>query len=132
LTASQRIVSLLPSATEICFALGVGAGVAGVSHERDLSPEANSRPVLTGPKIHPDASPVRIERQVHALVGQGLRGYRIDEDSLRDLSADLTCPGRGLSRAPGARGSAFIPNDFEHTFHFGRDVLLPYARRAEE
>jgi iron complex transport system substrate-binding protein len=89
LTAPQRIVSLLPSATEICFALGVGPRVAGVSHECDFPPEAKGRPVLTAPKIDPGASSEQIDRQVRALVGQGLSVYRIDEDRLRDLRPDL-------------------------------------------
>ena len=39
----MRIVSLLPSATEICFALGLGGDVVGVTHECDYPPEARSQ-----------------------------------------------------------------------------------------
>ncbi|MGA7746690.1 MAG: BtuF-related (seleno)protein, partial [Candidatus Aquilonibacter sp.] len=40
----MRIVSLLPSATEILFAIGAGDEVVGVTHECDFPPEAISRP----------------------------------------------------------------------------------------
>jgi iron complex transport system substrate-binding protein len=43
----MRICSLLPSATEIAFALGLGDQVVAVSHECDYPPEASHRPVLT-------------------------------------------------------------------------------------
>src|SRR6266852_563920 len=47
-----RIASLLPSATEIAFALGLGDQVVAVSHECDYPPEASNRPVLTKSAIH--------------------------------------------------------------------------------
>ena len=50
---SMRIASLLPSATEIVCALGLGDSLVGVSHECDFPPEIVGRPVLTEPKIDP-------------------------------------------------------------------------------
>ena len=85
----KRIVSLLPSATEICFALGLGNRLVGVSHECDFPSEARSKPVLTAPKIDPHASSVEIDRQVSSLVSQGLSLYQIDEHLLRELRPDL-------------------------------------------
>jgi iron complex transport system substrate-binding protein len=85
----QRIVSLLPSSTEICFALGLGDRVVGVSHECDFPPEVSGRPVLTSPKVDPHATSAEIDRQVRALVADGLSVYRIDEERLRELRPDL-------------------------------------------
>ncbi len=85
----QRIVSLLPSSTEICFALGLGDLVVGVSHECDFPPEVRGRPILTAPKIDTSASSAEIDRQVRALVSDSLSVYRIDEQRLRDLHPEL-------------------------------------------
>jgi iron complex transport system substrate-binding protein len=84
-----RIVSLLPSSTEICFALGLGDNVVGVSHECDFPSAARGRPVLTTPKIDPSASSAEIDRQVNALVAEGQSIYRIDERALTALAPDL-------------------------------------------
>ena len=48
----MRIASLLPSATEIAFALGLEEQVVAVSHECDYPPEASKRPILTKSAIH--------------------------------------------------------------------------------
>ncbi len=85
----QRIVSLLPSATEICFVLGLSDRLVGVSHECDFPLEARSKPVLTAPKIDARASSREIDRQVNSLALQGLSLYDIDEDLLRALRPDL-------------------------------------------
>lgn len=85
----ERIVSLLPSSTEICFALGLGDRVVGVSHECDFPSAARDRPILTAPKIDPSAASAEIDRQVRALVSDGLSVYRIDEQRLQDLRPDL-------------------------------------------
>ena len=50
----MRIVSLLPSATEILFALGLGDDVVGVTHECDYPPEAQTKPILTRSRLAPD------------------------------------------------------------------------------
>jgi iron complex transport system substrate-binding protein len=84
-----RIVTLLPSATEIVCALGLGDRLAGVSHECDFPPAARGLPVLTAPKIDPHAPSEEIDRQVRALVADGLSVYRIDEERLRALAPDL-------------------------------------------
>lgn len=85
----QRIVSLLPSATEICFALGLGDRLVGVSHECDFPSEVRGTPAITAPKIDPQAPSVEIDRQVRSLVAEGLSIYRIDEKLLRALRPDL-------------------------------------------
>lgn len=85
----ERIVSLLPSSTEICFAIGLGNRVVGVSHECDFPPEVPGLPVLTSPKVDPHATSAEIDLQVRALVADGLSVYRIDEARLRELRPDL-------------------------------------------
>ncbi len=85
----KRIVSLLPSSTEICFALGLGDSVVGVSHECDFPLEVRGRPILTAPNIDPASSSAEIDHQVRALVSDGLSVYRIDEQRLQDLHPEL-------------------------------------------
>ena len=73
---------------EICFALGLGERVVGMSHECDFPPEARGRPVLTSPKVDADATSAEIDRQVRALVADGLSVYRVDEEQLRKLQPE--------------------------------------------
>ena len=89
MSALQRIASLLPSTTEICFALGLGERVVGVTHECDFPAEARHKPVLTAPKIDVDADSAEIDRQVRSLVAEGLSIYRVDENLLRALRPEL-------------------------------------------
>ncbi len=89
MAVAERIVSLLPSSTEICFALGLGDRVVGISHECDFPPGVRGRAVLTAPKIDPSASSTEIDRQVRELVSDGLSVYRIDEQRLQALRPDL-------------------------------------------
>jgi iron complex transport system substrate-binding protein len=84
-----RIVSLLPSSTEICFALGLGDAVVGVSHECDFPPAVHGRPALTAPKVDPSATSAEIDRQVNELVAAGEGVYRLDEARLGALAPDL-------------------------------------------
>jgi iron complex transport system substrate-binding protein len=85
----MRIVSLLPSATEICFALGAGDDVVGVSHECDHPDLAATRPVLTSAHIDPSGSSADIHRAVQARAAAGLSLYEVDENKLRALRPDL-------------------------------------------
>jgi iron complex transport system substrate-binding protein len=85
----MRIVSLLPSATEILFALGVGDSVVGVTHECDFPPAAAKRPPLIKPRVDPHAAPGEIDRQVRELVQRGESIYAVDAELLASLSPDL-------------------------------------------
>ena len=83
----MRICSLLPSATEIAFALGLGDQVVAVSHECDYPPEASNRPILTKSSIH---QKIHRSHDVDGEVEQ--RGgdiYEIDEKLLAKLKPDL-------------------------------------------
>src|ERR671925_555211 len=85
----MRIVSLLPSATEILFLLGLGDRVVGVSHECDYPPEAEARPALVRPAVDPGLPSAELDAQVSARLraGQGL--YVLDEALLAELRPDL-------------------------------------------
>lgn len=134
----ERIVSLLPSSTEICFALGLGANVVGVSHECDFPREARALPRLTAPRVDPDAPSAEIDRQVNALVSAGESVYRIDEERLAALAPDLVITQgvcevcavsfeqveqAALRTSPGARVLSLNPSSLE-------DVLDDVTRVA--
>jgi iron complex transport system substrate-binding protein len=85
----MRIVSLLPSATEILYALGVGGQVVGITHECDFPPEVHGKPVLIKPRVDPTAAPAEIDRQVSELVARGESIYAVDADLLASLAPDL-------------------------------------------
>jgi iron complex transport system substrate-binding protein len=85
----MRIVSLLPSATEILYALGVGDQVVGVTHECDFPPDAARKPALIRPRVDPSAAPAEIDRQVSELVARGESIYAVDADLLASLAPDL-------------------------------------------
>jgi iron complex transport system substrate-binding protein len=85
----MRIVSLLPSATEILYALGVGDQVVGITHECDFPPEVRDKPALIKPRVDPTAAPAEIDRQVSELVARGESIYAVDADLLASLAPDL-------------------------------------------
>src|SRR6202142_3350225 len=85
----MRICSLLPSATEIIFALGLGDSVVGVTHECDFPPEAAKKPALIRPRVAPHAAPAELDRQVTELVKRGESIYAMDAELLASLSPDL-------------------------------------------
>jgi len=85
----MRICSLLPSATEILYALGLGDCVAGVTHECDFPPEAARKPALIRPRVDPRAAPAEIDRQVSELVARGESLYAVDAELMATLSPDL-------------------------------------------
>jgi iron complex transport system substrate-binding protein len=85
----MRICSLLPSSTEILFALGLGESVVGVAHECDFPPEAAKKPALIRPRVDPQAQPAELDRQVTELLKRGESIYSVDADLLRSLAPDL-------------------------------------------
>ncbi len=86
----MRICSLLPSATEIVYALGLGDSLVAVTHECDEPPDARTRPRITRSAIDPAAL---TGAQIDALVSASLhdhRGlYHLDRDLLERLNPDL-------------------------------------------
>ena len=85
----MRIVSLVPSATETLFALGVGDEVTAVTHECDHPPEVLDLPRITRDVIGPGLAPDEIDRAVRALTEQGRAIYELDEHALQSLAPDL-------------------------------------------
>jgi iron complex transport system substrate-binding protein len=85
----MKICSLLPSATEILFALGLGDQVVGVSHECDFPPEARSKPILIVSRISHTESPAAIDRQVREFLERGESLYSVDLDAMMAIDPDL-------------------------------------------
>lgn len=84
-----RIVSLLPSATEIVCVLGCGHQLVGRSHECDFPEEVRRLPVCTGAKIDATAGSGAIDREVKGLLEQSLSLYRVDIARLKELRPDF-------------------------------------------
>ena len=85
----MKIVSLLPSATEIVTALGLAEHLVGRSHECDWPTGLDHLPVLTAPKMNPLEDAATIDRDVRALVEDGVSVYRLDADAIRALAPDF-------------------------------------------
>ena len=85
----MRIVSLLPSATEILFALGFDKEIVGVSHECDFPAEARTKRVVIQSRIPHDTPPREIDRMVRDFVSRGESLYAVDTQALEELQPDL-------------------------------------------
>jgi iron complex transport system substrate-binding protein len=85
----MRIVSLVPSATEMLFALGLGDEVTAVTHECDHPPEARERPRVTRDVIGPGLTAREIDTAVRRLTAEGRPIYELDEHALERLQPDL-------------------------------------------
>jgi iron complex transport system substrate-binding protein len=90
ITKEHRIISFLPSATEMVYALGLGDQLVGISHECDYPPEARSKPVVVRPALPIEAmSLAEIDAAVSARMSNGESLYRVDEPLLRELAPTL-------------------------------------------
>ena len=85
----MRIVSLLPSTTEILFALGAGEDVVGVTFECDHPVEARSRTIVSTSAMPEGLAPGEIDAFVSAAMARGDDLYHLDEGALAGLDADL-------------------------------------------
>lgn len=85
-----RICSLLPSATEIVFSLGLGDCLAGVTHECDWPPEAAGLPVVTRSSLDSEAS---TSREIHNHISRSLHSgssiYQLDKGHLARADPSL-------------------------------------------
>ena len=77
-----EIASLVPSATEMLFALGLGDQVVAVTHECDYPPEAACTPTGLTRSLSPRASAGEIDAEVRRLAGEGRPLYELDEPTL--------------------------------------------------
>lgn len=85
----MRIASLVPSATEMLFALGLGESVVGVTHECDFPPGAARLPHLTATVLPEGLDAGGIDAAVKEIVGEGRALYTLDEERLAELAPDL-------------------------------------------
>jgi len=85
----MRIASLVPSATEMLFALGLGDSVVAVTHECDFPAQARALPHLTRTVLGDGLDAREIDTAVKATVGEGRALYELDEELLAELAPDL-------------------------------------------
>jgi iron complex transport system substrate-binding protein len=85
----MRIVSLVPSATEMLFALGLGADLIAVTHECDYPPAARELPRITRDVLPQGLSAAQIDAAVKERTLAGESIYELDTDMLDDLRPDL-------------------------------------------
>jgi iron complex transport system substrate-binding protein len=85
----MRIVSLVPSATEMLFALGLGPDLIAVTHECDYPPPARELPRITRDVLPSGLSSAEIDAAVKERTLAGESIYELDGDTLRDLGPDL-------------------------------------------
>src|SRR5437867_1482632 len=104
----MKIWSLLPSATEMLFALGLDDEVTGVTHECDYPPQAASKPRVTFSHIDSSRSSGEIDLQVTERFREGMEIYGVDQERLRADPPDLIvtqdlCPVCAVSPSDFAR-----------------------------
>ncbi|WP_296597482.1 cobalamin-binding protein [Phenylobacterium sp.] len=84
-----RIVSLLPSATEIVAAVGMADHLVGRSHQCDFPVDVRRLPALSETKVRLDGTSRDIDRRVNEIIAQGVSVYRVDAERLRALKPDV-------------------------------------------
>lgn len=87
--SADRILSLLPCATEIVCALGAGDRLVGRSHECDHPPWVEALPVASAPRIDVSGAAGAIDAGVRAVLEEGLSVYAVDRDRIAALAPDL-------------------------------------------
>lgn len=110
-----RIASLVPHATELLFALGLGSQVVAVTHECDHPPEAARLPRLTRDLLPPGLSAPEIDAAVRARTLEGDAIYELDELALADSAPDIIvtqalCPVCAVSYEEVASVAARLPS----------------------
>jgi iron complex transport system substrate-binding protein len=85
----MRIVSLVPSATEMLFALGLGPDVVAVTHECDYPPAVRELPRITRDVLPPGLSASQIDAAVKERTLRGQSIYELDTELLEELRPDL-------------------------------------------
>ena len=87
--AALRIVTLIPSATEIVAALGFRDMIVGRSHECDYPTRIDALPALTAPKLKTEGNSAELDERVRRLIEQGLAVYKVDAPLLKKLAPDV-------------------------------------------
>lgn len=143
----MKIVSLLPSATEIVYALGLGNQLAAVTHECDYPPEVSRKPVITRSILPSGLSSGAIDEAVRGQLDQSHSLYTIDCDLLAQIGPDLILTQQlcdvcavsyddvmGAVRSlppPGPRVLNLAPNSLDDVLDTIRLVGLAAGREAE-
>jgi len=143
----MKIVSLLPSATEIVYALGLGDELAAVTHECDYPPEASRKPVITRSILPSGLGSGEIDEAVRGQLDQSHSLYAIDRALLAGIGPDLIltqqlCDVCAVSYndvleavrslpSPGPRVLNLEPNSVEDVLDTIRLVGLATGREAE-
>ena len=90
MAAAQRIVSFLPSATEMACALGLGDRLLGITHECDYPSEVEGKPVVVRSVLPiEDMTEQEIDSAVSERLRDGLSLYQVDEALMREIAPDL-------------------------------------------
>ena len=90
MASALRIVSFLPSATEMACALGLAEQLVGVTHECDYPQEIKGKPIVVRSALPVESmSDQEIDRAVSERLREGQSVYRVDEQLLRELTPDL-------------------------------------------
>ncbi len=84
-----KILSLLPSATEICYLLGLEDNLVGVTHECNWPKEAEAKPKVTGSVIPKGATPLEIDDIIRQAAKTNTLTQQIDLDKIRQLEPDI-------------------------------------------
>ena len=85
----KKIVTLIPSATEIVAFLGEKEFIIGRSHECDYPNDLNKIPKLTSPKIDVDGTSGQIHKQIGIILEKSLSVYKVDIEKLKKLNPDF-------------------------------------------
>lgn len=85
----NRIISLIPSSTEIVCALGFENYLVGRSHECDYPPSVKKLPVCTEPKLDTEGTSLEIDRSVKKILEKALSVYKVHTDKLEELKHTL-------------------------------------------
>src|SRR5271168_733535 len=87
---SQRIVSFLPSATEMACALGLSDQLVGITHECDYPPSVRAKPIVVRSAISMETmTQAEIDKTVAERLRSGRSLYEVDEKLLQQLAPDL-------------------------------------------
>lgn len=121
----MRVASLLPSATEIVFALGAGADLVAVSEKCDFPAAAARLPVVVRARIDDTGSQVEIDAQVNRLMAAGESLYEVDTETLAQLECDL------ILTQDVCHVCAASPSDLEHS-HCDARVLSLHPSRLDD
>ena len=136
----MRIVSLLPSATEIVCLLGLEESLVGVSHECDFPPSVRRLPQVVRSSFDPEGlSQAEIDEKVREALRSGAGVYEIDRDLLASLSPDLiltqelceVCAVSQATTAAAVEKLARPPRVLSLHAHALGDVLLDIRRIGE-